>query len=226
MTNDELLKGVSELYSNARNSVWKYVHADIKRGRKHSISSMAEDLLAYFIHCRTGLANTQIWVDYPITFASTKEGKARAKTIYADIAIVKRVEGRPVVCHIVDLKLDLGWKRSLDELKASISQAIIRTDEMRKAKLGQCRELDETGIKIQKASAIEFSPTLTWHLVVMSDQNIPDAAMKQNVSYATKQQLENSSFKFYVFSELEHPNGGAPKPIHGNINSFIDGLTK
>jgi hypothetical protein len=221
MTNKNLIEGISELYSKARNSVEKYTYPDIKRGRKHSISSMAEDLLAYFILRRANLQGHQIWVDYPISF---KNDKARSKTIYADIAIVKKENNQFIITHIVDLKLDLGWKRSLEELQKAITQAISRTNDMRTVGVGQCRELDDSGLKIQTPSVVNFSPTLKWHMAVMSNQNISKKKMEINIVYAKEQQNLNP-FRFYVFSEGTHPNGGIAKEIDEEINRFIAELS-
>jgi hypothetical protein len=95
---------------------------------------------------------------------------------------------------------------------------------MRTVGVGQCRELDDSGLKIQTPSVVNFSPTLKWHMAVMSNQNISKKKMEINIVYAKEQQNLNP-FRFYVFSEGTHPNGGIAKEIDEEINRFIAELS-
>ena len=120
MTNKAFINNVIELYKIAKSSTDKFKSIEIKRGRNHSISSQTEDLLAYFLLKRIGKLDFEFWVDYPVSFKTsskkTKNGSPGTKTIYPDISIVKKNNSEEFeIVEMIDLKMDLGWKRNLTE---------------------------------------------------------------------------------------------------------------
>lgn len=221
MTNLGLIEKVTELYKIAKKSVSDFQSASIKRGRNHSISSVVEDLLAYFILNRVQLDNYELWVDYPMSYKSpikkTKKGNQASKTIYTDIALVKIIDDKFVVEHIIDLKMDLGWKR---DLQPTIENAISTVKEIQIEGKGTYKKLDINGIKTKESYPVSFSNKIRWHIVVISDQNIHVEQMKTNIAYA-KLKEEGNPFRFYIFSKDYHPNGGIPNVNETDIERFI-----
>lgn len=96
----EFIREVTRMYHDARMPL--YPDKNIKRGRSHSISSIAEDLFAHYL-VSNGKNIEAIYVDQPMTISS-----AGSKiSIYPDITIVKN----GAISAFLDLKMDLGWKR-------------------------------------------------------------------------------------------------------------------
>jgi len=221
MTNNEFIEKVVSLYKTAKKSVEQFQQPSIKRGRNHSISSVVEDLLAYFILSSGGFEEHELWVDYPISYTSpskiTKTGQQGTKTIYTDIAIVKKVGGKNYIEHIIDLKMDLGWKRNLIP---TIDNAITTLNEIQNAQVGRYSVMDEYGVKTKEKGDVVFLGNLKWHIVVISDQNIHIDQMTSNIQYAQSKE-KNNDFRFYIFSKDFHPNGnGRPNVNEGDMNRF------
>lgn len=222
MTDTELINHIKGYYQAARNS--DFPLSNISRGRKHSISSKTEDLIAYFISKRT-IIDYNIMVDYPISYKSMtkltpKTNQPSTITFYPDIALFD--EKQNTISHIIDIKMDLGWKR---DIKDTIDKAIDLVSELHNIKVGSYKRIDEYGQKIGDSVAIRLSPNLVWHIIVISDQNISQKQMDLNLAYAHKNEKASSgSFKFYIFTKGEHPNGGKPKIDSYEIKRFIDAL--
>lgn len=218
MTNKELIDKIQSLYAEARDT--DYSDLRIHRGRKHSISSKVEDLFAFFLLKRLNNNNIMFWVDYPLSYKSiskqTKKGNPKTITIYPDIAIVKD----NIITDIIDLKLDLGWKRNL---KPVLHNALLTVNELRKKQIGAYKPLIENGEKSQKSISVNFSNQLDWHIIVISDQNITSSAMKENETVARKLS-QNSALNFYILTRKEHPNGGNPSIQDNEIDLLIKNL--
>lgn len=98
MTPDDFFLHVIRIYQRAR--VPKNFDKKIKRGRSRSVSSLVEDLMAYYLISNNKNIET-LYVDQPMYFKCIK------KQVYPDIAIVKK----GVISAFIDLKMDLGWNR-------------------------------------------------------------------------------------------------------------------
>lgn len=158
MTNENLIHEIVNLYKIAKTSTTKFTLTQIKRGRNHSISSQAEDLLAFFIVQRCSLENCEVWVDYPISFKTksktTKSGNPGTKTIYPDISLVRKNEqGQNEIYEMIDLKMDLGWKR---ELESYLNQKLNLVKEMRASRVATYKKIDANGYKMKNKARCLF----------------------------------------------------------------------
>lgn len=216
MTNQELIDNIQKYYAEARDS--EYNHSQITRGRKHSISSKVEDLFAYFLLKQLDKENTELWVDYPMTYKSktklTKKNNPSSITIYPDIAIVRN----NIVTDVIDIKMDLGWKR---DFAPTLNKALEAVNELQSVKVGTYKKVDEFGNKTKTGFPIKFSSKLKWHIVVISDQNISHHQMIKNESTASILCAE-STLNLYIFTRNQHPNGGIPEIQHEEIERFIN----
>lgn len=222
MTSDQLIAQVQKYYSDSRIS--EFSKSGISRGRKHSISSKVEDLIASFISDHLDDDSLEFWVDYPMSFKSerklTKNQNPASITIYPDIAIVKKSVNGFVIKHIIDIKLDLGWKR---DLKETIDKAHTTIYDLRKVRRGSLKQLDEYGNKSTQSISIDFFDQIIWHVVVISDQNITASQMRQNEDYANEISARHP-LHFYVFTREKHPNGGQPVIQHAEIERFLGNI--
>lgn len=222
MTNEKLIEEIIELYRVAKKSTEKFKDPCIKRGRNHSISSQTEDLLAYFIFNRCNLSGFEIWVDYPISFKSinkkTKKGNPGTKTIYPDISIVrKNNDGHLEIVEMIDLKMDLGWKRELKEYIDKTHKLIV---EIRQVKTATYKKIDENGFKIEPSLPVKISSNLKWRIPIISNENIQSKKMRVNIDYSNSP-IFNDVLKMYIFTKEKHPNSGFAIINDKEINQFI-----
>ena len=97
LTKTNFILEIIQLYQSSRKS--KYGHDKIKRGRSHSVSSLAEDLFAKYLV--ENIECDEIYVDQPVSVDGIK------KVSYPDIVVVRDNK----IIGTCDLKVDLGWNR-------------------------------------------------------------------------------------------------------------------
>lgn len=181
ITPESFVLEVIELYKQARKT--KVNNSRITRGRSHSISSYTEDLFAAFL--AENLGKYHYFIDQPITI----EGKKNV--IYPDVAIVD--ENNKIV-NLLDLKMDLGFNRNsfIDFCK---KKEVLITDIRNKS----CHLKD--GIT-KTVKSFELDQDIKYHVVIISDTNIPKKQMKENIERT--QELNNVCV--YSLTSNKHPN--------------------
>lgn len=155
ITPKELIHKIIELYKEAREL--KYKHPKIRRGENRSISDLTEDLFAFFL-TNNLVGDYDFLIDQPITVDLGKK-----LTFKPDITIIQNKKVR----DIIDLKMDLGRVRDKFPTNCNKQNEIINKI---KGKIGNYK--DETTKKL------EFSADLTYHIVLISETNIPPKMLK------------------------------------------------
>ncbi|WP_180169009.1 hypothetical protein [Acinetobacter sp. YH12021] len=154
MSNKDFLKEIIELYKIQQNS--KNISENIIRGRSKSIAGEAEEIFAKFIesnNCR----DCMYYIDQPIQFGSTK------RICYPDIFIL---ENTGVISHLIDIKMDIGWKRNeIFDFCSSLDRDVKNIQGIE----------TQFSIKIEKSKkqriSATFSQDLKYHVVILSKKN-------------------------------------------------------
>ena len=192
---DFILK-IINIYQDAR--VSRYADKKIRRGRSPSISSIAEDLLAsYLIYSDKEI--DFIYVDQPIHIPNV------VKSFIPDIVVVRN----DVITAFLDLKMDLGYKR----------KGLIDLCEKDHKLLGLIRGKDCT-IKdgqTKEKTSFAISESAIYDIVVVSDQNIGKATLKEQLSGA---KTYNQDVSIHILTEKEHPNtyGVSPEELMDKLD--------
>lgn len=151
LTKTDFIFKIIQLYQLSRKS--KYSHDKIKRGRSHSISSLAEDLFAKYLV--ENIECDEIFVDQPISVESVK------KISYPDIVIVRG----DTIIGTCDLKVDLGWNREgLVEL-CEKSFEYLKEIQGKKCKINN-------GLITKKIKYYKISNKCFHNVVIISNKNI------------------------------------------------------
>jgi hypothetical protein len=184
MRPEDFFKELIRLYRKAKKQ--KYSELNIFRGRSISVSGEVEDLFAKFIAENTSKRHLY-FVDQPMKF----EGHS---TKYPDIVIQDDEGG--LIRNLIDIKLDLGWKKSTgifdfckewDELIESVKD----TETYFKQKQGHD--------KIRREG--RFSKKLKYHVVVISKKN-----SGKHIEDDQEKVKKLKNVCLYVLSEGIHPN--------------------
>lgn len=168
------LRDVTALYRWAQGS--KLVATSIWRARAHSVASLAEDVFARHLSVLLP-ADCSFWVDSQLT---RKHGRSRDK-IAPDIVVL---DASGEVRDLLDLKLDLGWKRGSEQ------QLIDRNGEwLEKAK----RNAPFAGVS---GDRVQIAEDAKYHICVVTACN------------SGSMRFENSqSCHLWVFADQHwHPN--------------------
>lgn len=189
MDKREFVDSVIDLYKSARQITlpFAYDNEKIRRGRSHTISSLTEDLFAYFL-IDTFPQIDKVVIDQPISFRPTE----RARTIYPDLALIQN----GTINTLIDTKMDLGRKRG--EIVNLFNSAQYNVRELR-GKQGWFRD----GITKELFPAT-VAENLKYFIVVISRQNINQAFLNSEL-----EKLPNSNFcdvQFYFLTDKVHPN--------------------
>jgi hypothetical protein len=194
---------IVELYHEARIPLFK--DRKISRGRSRSISSAAEDLFAKFLISNTKV--DKIYIDQPIKTEGFK------KQICPDLAIIKNNK----ITHLIDLKMDLGWKRDGLLDFCNKWQSIIN-------------DFKGTGLKLRDGESkkdffYKYRKTLTYNIVIVSAKNISN---KKLMSQITESKKNNKDVNVYVLSKGAHPNeyGYTVKEVMNEIIINDKGIKK
>lgn len=166
MTHEEFILEIRKAYEEARKLKFDSKNGVIKRGTSHTISSIAEDLLA--IYCFDLLSpniikdKIEIWVDPQITFENKNlkniSGK-KSLLVRPDICIIKN----GLIVLTIDLKMDLGHLRKDFEKK---------TEEwLQKYELCLDKEVNINNGETKISNSYKFSRDLRFSIVVASKGN-------------------------------------------------------
>ncbi len=182
MDHKEFVSKIIALYHEAR--LPKYQNNKISRGRSHTISSSVEDLFANFLIDNDKTID-KILIDQPM--------KIKTKTIYPDITIIYDNE----ITAFMDLKMDLGWMRGgLADLykKDQLLMDVARGN--------SCRY--KYGSKKEFYKEIQVSKKAIYDIVVISDQNISEAMLKNQIEMINE--FETESVKLHILTKNLHLN--------------------
>ena len=182
---EDFTRKIIELYQEARRS--KFVNKKIKRGRSHSISSIAEDLFAEYL--AKNIKCDEILVDPPIKIDSIK------KYFYPDVAVIKNGE----IVLTFDLKMDMGYIRDyLDILCKNGS------DNVKKFCGKKCYTNIPTVDYLRKdKKEYFFSSKLRHNIIIVSGRNVNSNKLKKGLENAEKYEPD---VKVFVLTDKKHPN--------------------
>lgn len=129
MTNTDLIESIINYYIESQQLTINRGDFNIWRGVSHSISSRTEDLFALFVAERLDIDGLEFIVDKTFTY---KVGTQNSIQFRPDLAIVRN----GLITHILDLKMDMGYKRRYHETDSfeneRIKFEIFRNNEIEK----------------------------------------------------------------------------------------------
>jgi hypothetical protein len=185
MEYEKLIQEIISLYHKARNSL--YPHERIFRGESRSISSETEDLFAkYLIEFLP--ADIKLFINQTITTGS-KEARLRVKP---DIIVVRHNK----IKTILDLKMDLGYKRNEFPKYWDERDALIPKMRRRLFSFFQKRGSDKS------PQFLEFSEKAKLFFVIISDQNINPTQLSEVIKRQGKKRYSET----YILTKGIHPN--------------------
>ena len=191
MSSDDLIDHILRLYREAEATGSGFEHDDITRGRRHTISSFVEDAVAVYLLKRLADPSLEVWVGYSLSY--DYPGMAKRPNMYPDIAFVRREGAHIKLLAIVDVKMDLGFRRN--EYEGKLSEIAEKVGKLKAARLVQRRvRVGDAWSDKKVYEAITVSPDLLCCIAVMSDQNMGRGdtfqAIRNEVSrYATELRL-------------------------------------
>lgn len=110
---------INEEYNNAKELDGGLHNKNIQRGRSRSISGLSEDLFAELVFNeirRSGVVNEKelfLFVDQPLIYQGLN---GKNQQVYPDLIVSKRQkDGTYRICYMVDLKMDVGYKRESND---------------------------------------------------------------------------------------------------------------
>lgn len=187
MTPSEFIARVVTAYQNAR--VPQYVDEKVSRGRSHAVSSIVEDLFAYYLIANSSSIN-KIYVDQPISLSIKKR-------IYPDIVVVKD----NMIVAFIDLKMDIGWNRSglydLCKKHSDIIEAIRGTE---------CSLRDGS---TKETRHYTISDDLTYSIVIVSSTNISPIKLEEQLKLS---RVLEPSVEVVVLCKKGRPNTYGTNP--------------
>ncbi len=169
-------------------------HSRLARGENRSVASETEDLLAYFLAEKIEGIN-KIRINQPLTLPTTDPAKKR--TIKPDLVFITKTEGKERIKLLLDLKMDLGYKRK--KICTDIERAHMLCEEIR-SKAARYRPEKQETKKTQ--IAIDFDSKLEYGFVVISDQNIS----KDDLNNAHKRSNAFKNAPLFILISGLHPN--------------------
>lgn len=185
MTPDQFIESLVKAYRAARVPVRR--HPKLSRGESRAIASEAEDLFAYYLIGR--LKNVDhIFINQTITSVSN----GMRKRIKPDLVICRGEEIRV----LVDLKMDLGYKRT--EFSDSMKKVDKLIPKLRGQQFSLWKKVGEGRERLERI----FSKRAKYVFVVVSDQNINKKQFTEIEKAASK--FKNTSL--FVLSRGMHPN--------------------
>ncbi|MDR3694701.1 hypothetical protein [Mucilaginibacter sp.] len=188
MTSDLLFDKIVEHYNTAQNVVTEYRHLQIFRDRQHSISSILEDLFAYYLQKYLSEKFPDLHLVFMVDYG-IKVGKEQK--MIPDIAII--IDGKnPILAAYLDIKTDLGYKRNYFINFENIKQ-----------KVNKLQSANFYGLVGSATKNIQISSSLKWRTIVISDRNISAALLSSNKTQAAKLP---DVFSLYFLSGESHPN--------------------
>lgn len=179
MTRLEFIESIIRNYEQAR--VPTIPHTRIQRGRSRSISSITEDILAFFIAHH--IDNISIKVNQSLTHPNFN--------IMPDLSIIKHGK----LTRLIEIKQDFGWCRNLHEFTEKFDDEIFKLIEVKKVTATNKfnRNNDEE---------LDVSEDLSRCFVLISDRNIS----KKQLEHNKKQFSKCSRNKLLFLTTGCHPN--------------------
>lgn len=198
----ELMRKIVELYREARKP--RFYHPKVKRGQSRSISGLSEDLFSYFLAVNL-IEDYEFYTDQNITFNKS----VTIKSIRPDVTIVQN----NAVKDIIDLKMDLGWKRGdFGNFCLNLSDKVNAI----RGKKGKVRPLNADGMSTTQ-KLLTFSDNLIFHIVLISKLNISELKLNEHLSFIKNSKISN--IKIYILSSEVHPNAYG-KFVEDVVNSI------
>ncbi len=208
MTPDQFFDEVDLLYKDAENISKAFKRKDIYRGRQHSISSVAEDLLAAYLYdnLRSIFPNIGLYfmVDYSI------KPNNSGPLLMPDVAVIVEKK-KAALASYIDLKTDLGYKRRYYERLPDLKSFIQRVSKSK-----------WLGRKTYEGQPIVSAPNLVWRTVIVSDKNISKELLVTN---KTEFRQYRDYFKAYFLSGNKHPNRKKRNLVHIYEDAFSELLS-
>jgi len=199
MTPDEFSEKLVSAYQRARQPL--YPNGKLHRGESRSVSSEIEDLLACYLAENLPLIDG-IRINQPMSIVI--DGKR--KTIKPDLAVIKNDSIRA----LVDLKMDLGYKRRPDEIKTMFNKASCLIEAMRDQQASYWnREL-----AANYRQTVHVSHDVAYIFLVVSDQNISAEAYLNVIAAANAINPHGASLHTLV--SRVHPNDP-----HRNVGDIL-----
>lgn len=190
-----------EAYLDCRNpktySNSDYSTLNLKRGRNHSASSIAEDYVACLIIKELQNKDVFVFVDQPITI---KDKEFKKKVIYPDIMICKMINEETFKCYYMcDIKTDAGYIRN--------KYNILSSDHFEKLSLCKSNKscLSHMG-ENKKSFKIMFDMNAKYDVVIlMSTNGLLDVKQLEEQT-DKKYRTENNDTNCLLLSEGQHVN--------------------
>jgi hypothetical protein len=176
---DEFFREFVGLYVRAR--VPTFMAEGITRARCRSVSGGLEDLTAYYI-ATSAPGRFRVYVDQPVSVSG--------KVQYPDLVVQCIASG--TVSDFVDVKTDLGWKRS--ELQAICRKLKTLSTEV----AGKTVRL---GDEPRTRQPVGVAAAARAHVVVGTWENCGEMQPEEAIQLAAAEGVP-----LYIFSEGRHPN--------------------
>lgn len=159
MTQQEFINTIINYYRISRNLTIVPGNHNIWRGVSHSISSKTEDLFALLIASNLFDNSLEFIVDKTMSYKLTGQKSIQFRP---DLAIIKD----DTITHILDLKMDMGYKRRYHETKEFNAEKI-------KYETFRNQNFESISYKTGKKSkrTLKISPNIVNQIVVISEKN-------------------------------------------------------
>ena len=188
MTPEEFVEAVVDAYCNSR--LLGRPHEKLRRGESRSVASEMEDLLAYYLVTRIPLIE-KIFINQPLTVKDQPRFKP-------DLVICQRSQ----ICALVDVKIDLGYKR--DQFPSTMRQADMRIAQLRGL---HCSYLVKNGSKAERNS-LPVAENARYLFAIISNQNVSPKLFGGFEEVAASLKKKNTTL--HVLTRDFHPN----QPCH------------
>ncbi len=185
MMPDQFIESLVDAYRAARVPVQR--HSKLSRGESRSIASETEDRFAYYLIDRLKNAD-HIFINQTITSVSN--------------GAKERIKPDLVICHgeeirvLIDLKMDLGYKRT--EFSDSMKKVHKLISKIRGRKFSLWKKIGEGRERLERT----LSKNAKYVFVVISDQNINKKQFTEIEKAGSK--LHNTAL--FVLLRGIHPN--------------------
>lgn len=193
MTIEKVYENLVQHYKDAENVTLPYKAENIFRVRQHSISSIAEDLFAFYL--REFLLkefNNSFPIYLMVDYRIQPKHNDTIVTMFPDIAIVIEKD-KPILASYIDLKLDIGYKRDYFQFYPEIVN-----------KIKHVRNSKDIGtFTYPKHDPVLVQPNLKWRTVVLSTKNSNGTHFQEVLN---KAQANADYLDIYFLARNQHPN--------------------
>jgi hypothetical protein len=191
MDGKKFINEIVSYYNQSRKLTIDTNGFNIWRGVSHSISSLSEDLFALMIANELNDKSLEFIVDKTFTLRTLDGGNFQFRP---DLAIIKNGELRA----IIDLKMDMGYKRRYHETEAFQKEA----DKFNLLRSGEYQSISYSIDKLKVT--VPTSLNIINQIVVISEKNEGKAENRESM----KQTIDALNWvNIYYLSGGVHPNG-------------------